>query len=91
MWLFSLLVLVSVSVLYAYSVCIEDFYLGLDSLVASSWECAAHSISQMFSYVCLPFNCSSSCSLLFSYFFLVVVLVVSQIRKRELGPDYTSS
>ena len=43
------MVLVSVSVLFPPSVCLNDIYLGLGSRVATFWERAAHLVNRMFS------------------------------------------
>ena len=42
-------VLVSVSVLFSHSVCLDDIELGLGSKVATFCERAAHSVNRMFS------------------------------------------
>ena len=44
-----LLVLVSVSVLFSPSVCLDDIKLGLGKWVATFWERSAHSIYHIFS------------------------------------------
>ena len=59
------------------SVCLDDTYLGLDSLVATFCERAAHSVNRMFSLL----QCMSICSYGFPIW----------VRGQDLGSDCVSS
>ena len=47
MWSSMLLVLMSVSLLFSPSMCLNDIKLGLGSCVATFWERAAHSVNRL--------------------------------------------
>ena len=53
MWFFMFLALVSVSVLFSPSMCLDYIWLGSGSCVATFWERAAYSVNRMFSLLCL--------------------------------------